>query len=118
MIKFKYNFNALITVTIIILASCVISGCTSRTPSISETKTQSSSTESPFSDEFGCLPKDCSILPEGPGRKFCEEFQAGAYVWGDCSSYPSDACRKLCESRKASSSLETKFPGNESPFAD
>ena len=118
MIKFKYNFNALITITIIILASCVISGCTSRTPSISETKTQSSSTESPFADEFGCLPKDCSILPEGPGRKFCEEFQAGTYVWGDCSSYPSDACRKLCESRKASSSLETKFPGNESPFTD
>ena len=69
--------KTLYSLIVIILVSIFIGGCISKTLPNSETKTQFSSTDSLFADEFGCLPKDCSRLPEGPGRKFCEEFQAG-----------------------------------------
>ncbi len=56
---------------------------------------------SPFYDQFGCLPKDCSMIPDEEGRKFCTEYQAGNYAWGNCSDYyANEACKKLCESEK------------------
>ena len=54
-----------------------------------------------FTDEFGCLPADCSTIPDARGRQFCEQAKAGTYTWALCSGYPEEACRKLCEKETA-----------------
>ncbi len=56
---------------------------------------------SPYYDKFGCVPKDCNLIPEGDGRNFCTAVQAGTYEWHNCSNlYRNQACVKLCLSEE------------------
>jgi hypothetical protein len=56
---------------------------------------------SPFYDKFGCVPKDCNLVPAGDGRKFCTDVQAGSYKWSNCSNlYQNQACMQLCMSEE------------------
>lgn len=49
-------------------------------------------------DEFGCFPPSCSLIPQENARKICEDWEAGLFVWGaDCSTVGSSACTQLCE---------------------
>ena len=53
-------------------------------------------------DEFGCFPPSCSIIPQENARKVCEQWTSGAFVWGkDCSKAGSQACTQLCEKDSA-----------------
>jgi hypothetical protein len=56
---------------------------------------------SPFYDTFGCLPKACNSIPEGEGRNFCTDVQAGTHTWHNCSDlYQNKGCVELCLSQK------------------
>jgi hypothetical protein len=49
-------------------------------------------------DEFGCFPPSCSMIPQVNARKTCEDWTAGLFVWhGDCKNAGSPACTQLCE---------------------
>lgn len=61
-------------------------------------------------DEFGCFPSSCSIIPQENARKVCEDWVAGKYVWsGDCKDAGSSACTSLCEHDKALYAQGEKF---------
>jgi hypothetical protein len=56
---------------------------------------------SPFYDKFGCIPKDCNLIPAGESRDFCIQIQAGTYEWHNCSNlYQKKACVDYCLSEK------------------
>ncbi len=49
-------------------------------------------------DEFGCFPPSCAMIPQENVKRICEEWTSGAFVWGnDCSKAGSQACTQLCE---------------------
>lgn len=54
------------------------------------------------SNDFGCWPPSCSLIPDSQGKKMCEDWKEGKVVeWPECSFFSGQpACQKLCESEK------------------
>jgi hypothetical protein len=61
-------------------------------------------------DDFGCFPSSCSLIPQENARKSCEKWKAGEFIWtGECTNAGSSACTKLCEQDTALQAQGKKF---------